>query len=276
MEAEGIEFPKKAIKIDPIFRARHFLFDRDLVFVIMPFSEPWSERIWKKLKTIVESMHLRAERGDEKYGAIVTEDIWRSIMECRLLLADLTGWNPNVFYELGVAHTIGKPVVLLTQPASRLPFDTQGLRLLLYTDDPDGMKKLEEELPRWIENCLYAPIVVGPASAALEKHKKQQQKEISKARIKEAWCSKTDFFDPPLPPINFPDLRSRLALIKLRMMEDALSFSAKIIERLVADLKQIWPRTWEGLTPEDIANRIDEIEEVAIKYRAENRKEKGR
>ena len=71
----------KYIRVEPIFHERRFVFDNKLVFVLMPFSESWSDRIWEKLKEIIESKGLRAERADNRYGAIITEDIWTGIME---------------------------------------------------------------------------------------------------------------------------------------------------------------------------------------------------
>lgn len=142
------------VRINPIFHERNFVFDKKLVFVLMPFSEPWSDKIWEKVTQIIVAKGLRPQRADNRYGAIITEDIWTGIMEARLVICDTTGWNPNVFYELGIAHTLGKHVILLTQPTNHLPFDTQGLRHFIYTDNPDGIRKLEAELPQWIDYCL--------------------------------------------------------------------------------------------------------------------------
>jgi hypothetical protein len=273
MEAEEIELKiGRKLRIDPIFRERQFVFDRNLVFVLMPFSEPWSERIWEKLKSIIESKHLRAERADNKCGAIIAEDIWKGIMESRLLICDTTGWNPNVFYELGIAHTIGKQVVLLTQPTHHLPFDTQGLRHLFYTDNPDGMRKLDEELPKWIDHCLSTSTGVGLTATGEKRHAKRVQRETHKMRVRDAWRFNTNDYDPPLPPLNHPALRVQLGAVKMRMMEYAWSFSGEDIERLVIDLKEVWPETWEELTAAEIIDKIDEIEEVVAKYRAEYRK----
>jgi len=170
----------KHIRVEPIFHERRFVFDKKLVFVLMPFSEPWSDRIWEKLKEIIESKGLRAERADNRYGAIITEDIWAGIMESRLIICDTSGWNPNVFYELGIAHTIGKHVILLTQPTHHLPFDTQGLRHLIYTDNPNGMRKLEKELPQWIDYCLSKKVHIGRISIKKPKIKKVRLKKRGK------------------------------------------------------------------------------------------------
>jgi hypothetical protein len=274
----------RTIRIDPIFHERRFLFDEKLVFVLMPFSEPWSDRIWEKLRVIIESKSLRAERADNRFGAIITEDIWTAIMECRLLICDTTGWNPNVFYELGIAHTIGKPVIMLTQPTHHLPFDTQGLRHLVYTDNPDGMKKLDEELPPWIDHCLSIATRVGlvyrlerealkmeKEAARMRKTAAAMNKKATRNKIKEAWLLNTKGYDPPLPPMSNQVLRTQIGSVKARMMEYAYPLSAEKIETLITDLKRVWPETWEGLIEEEAAKKSAEIAEVVNKHRAEYR-----
>jgi hypothetical protein len=274
----------KTLRIVPIFRERQFVFDEKLVFVLMPFSEPWSDRIWEKLRMTIESKGLRAERADNRYGAIITEDIWTGIMESRLLICDTTGWNPNVFYELGIAHTIGKPVILLTQPTHHLPFDTQGLRHLIYTDNPDGMRKLDEELPQWIDHCLSVFTRIGlvnrqereawkreRAAARMQRRVAAMEKKTIREKIKDAWLLNTKGYDPPLPPMNQQVLRGQLGAVRMKMMEYAYPFSVKEIEKLVTDLKRVWPETWEGLTVEEATKKSAEIEEVVNKYRADYR-----
>ena len=62
------------------------------------------------------------------------------------MIADCTGRDPNVFYEIGVAHTVGKPVVLITQSADDVPFDLRAIRFIEYQYTPPGMRVFEERL----------------------------------------------------------------------------------------------------------------------------------
>lgn len=276
------------VRINPIFRERNFVFDKKLVFVIMPFSDPWSDRIWEKLTQIITSKGLRAERADNRYGAIITEDIWMGIMESKLIICDTTGWNPNVFYELGIAHTLGKHVILLTQPTNHLPFDTQGLRHFIYTDNPDGMRKLESELPQWIDYCLTLKISterifeenLSPkdekairksekAEREAERQAERQAKKEERAKIKAAWLLNSKGYDPDLPPLYQPTLRSQLGAAKIRMMQYAFAFSEDKIEQLVNDLKTVWPENWAGLSVEEITKKCEEIEEVVNSRRGD-------
>ncbi|RRD07380.1 hypothetical protein EII34_02550 [Arachnia propionica] len=66
--------------------------------------------------------------------------IWRS----RFVLADLTGKNPNVFYETGIAHSVGRRTILITQSMADVPFDLQGLRVLHYLDNEEGRHRLSQ------------------------------------------------------------------------------------------------------------------------------------
>lgn len=64
-------------------------------------------------------------------------DIWKMIQEAKVLVAELTEKNANVFYELGLAHALGKPVVLIADNLGDVPFDLQSLRVIIYNkNDP--------------------------------------------------------------------------------------------------------------------------------------------
>jgi hypothetical protein len=141
----------------PIFQARDFVPDNTSVFVLMPFSEPWSDKIWETIQRIVEEQGLKAERADNKHGHIITEDIWKGIVEARIIIADVTALNPNVFYELGISHTVGRDIILITQSSEKFPFDTQGYRHIIYSNDSAGIKVLEKEIPLKIEHYMKNP-----------------------------------------------------------------------------------------------------------------------
>ena len=73
-------------------------------------------------------------------------EIWNAICASQIVIADCTGRNPNVFYEIGVAHTVGKPVILLTQIVEDVPFDLRHIRFIKYELTRRGMQKFEEDL----------------------------------------------------------------------------------------------------------------------------------
>jgi hypothetical protein len=132
----------------PVFQGRDFAVDLKSCFVLMPFHEPWSDRIWSRhIKPTVESVGLKCTRADDLcLPDVIIEDIWRAINQANVIIADLTGRNPNVFYELGIAHVIGIPAILLSQDHEIPAFDTAHWRQIRYQDNSEGCEKLENQL----------------------------------------------------------------------------------------------------------------------------------
>jgi len=137
----------RSMVVQPIFGRADKLSRPIDVFVLMPFSDElklvWNDHI----KKVVSALNLNANRADDFFTShSVMEDIWVAICEAKVIIADCTGRNPNVFYEIGIAHTIGKPVVLTTQNREDVPFDLRHLRYIEYKYTPPGMQKFEEAL----------------------------------------------------------------------------------------------------------------------------------
>jgi hypothetical protein len=141
---------EQELMVAPIFTGRGFSVESDVVFVLMPFAAPWSERVWKHIQNVCKTVGLRAKRADDLYGSDVMEDVWQGICQARVVIADLTTRNPNVFYELGLAHTYGKRFVLLTQKQEDVPFDLKRFRYVLYEDNVEGFERLAETLEKML------------------------------------------------------------------------------------------------------------------------------
>ena len=155
-EIANVERLKRIVRLNPIFGGREFLVDQQLVFVLSPFHEPFNTIYTDHISPSVESIHgLRCLRADDIYdNRPIMEDIWRFTNEARLLVAELTGRNPNVFYETGIAHTVGKDVILITQSMDDVPFDLKHLRCVVYEYTPRGIKTLEDNLKNTIGSVL--------------------------------------------------------------------------------------------------------------------------
>ena len=120
-------------------------FDEDLQVVYEDFVRP----------TLVDGCNLHCERGDDVFGSnVIMEDILKSISSADVILADLTRKNANVFYEVGICHALGKPVLLLAQSIDDVPFDLRHRRVLLYDYSPRGCKRLEETLSKNMKAVL--------------------------------------------------------------------------------------------------------------------------
>jgi hypothetical protein len=108
------------------------------------------------IRPVVKSYNQRLNciRADNLYGQKVMQDIYESIAKARIIIADVTGCNPNVFYELGMAHTFGKDVILLTQAVEESPFDIKSFRHYIYSNDGPGYDVLRKCLLKALESFL--------------------------------------------------------------------------------------------------------------------------
>lgn len=113
-------------------------------FVLMPFKEPHFEYFNGIIVPAVEEAGLTAVKGDDIYGtAPIIQDIWNLIWKARVVIAEVTGRNANVNYELGMCHALGVPTVLITQDMNDVPFDYKHLRCIVYdTRRVDWQEKL--------------------------------------------------------------------------------------------------------------------------------------
>ena len=99
-------------------------------FVIMPFSPTYETEYERIIRPAVEAAGLACIRADEIYSKPqITADIWKSLRAARIVIAELTGKNSNVLYEVGLAHALGKPVIIITRNEDDVPFD--------LVDEPD-------------------------------------------------------------------------------------------------------------------------------------------
>ena len=117
------------------------------IFVLMPFVPELRPVYDDHITIVADSLGLSVARADDIFKAgSVMEDVWNLMHACRILIADCTGRNPNVFYEIGLAHSIGKRVILLAQSDEDIPFDIKHLRYISYEYTPRGMKEFEARL----------------------------------------------------------------------------------------------------------------------------------
>jgi len=109
------------------------------VFVVMPFKDDLTRSYNEVIKPTLEAEGCIVKRADEFTShQNILKDIISGIFNADLIIADLTEHNPNVYYELGVAHSLNKPAILLTRDIKNLPFDLASYRTVPYSDSlPD-------------------------------------------------------------------------------------------------------------------------------------------
>src|ERR1051325_8167860 len=102
-------------------------------FVLMPFSKEFDDMYKFGIKEPASQLEILAERVDEQiYTEGILERIYRQIDIADIIIADMTGQNPNVFYEVGYAHAKTKMCILLTSNANDIPFDLKHRRHIVY------------------------------------------------------------------------------------------------------------------------------------------------
>lgn len=116
-------------------------------FVLMPFAQELVD-VYNFLivKGLEQSGYVVKRADDIKSQNNILSDIISAIVSSDLIVADLTGSNPNVYYELGVAHALNKNVILLTQDIDELPFDLRSYRVISYSVHFSKMNQAKEEL----------------------------------------------------------------------------------------------------------------------------------
>jgi hypothetical protein len=126
--------------------------DLPRAFVVMQFAEPYDTFYREVIQPQIKAAKFEVVRIDEKAGpGIIFQDIQREIEQAEIVIAEITPANPNVFYELGYAHALGKPTILLAQRDSKLPFDIRSYRVVFYNDTIGGKGEVERDLRRHLE-----------------------------------------------------------------------------------------------------------------------------
>lgn len=131
-------------------------------FIITPIGNASSEIRRKAdgvinsvLKPILEEMNIKPIVPHESdIPGPIDDTIIKYILNCHLCIANLTGLNPNVMYELAVRHAANKPIVCIIEDGTQLPFDITTERVLFYTNDMQGVIELRNKLPNFIKNAL--------------------------------------------------------------------------------------------------------------------------
>jgi hypothetical protein len=133
---------------------RIYSVEDDLLSVMMPFSGDFKE-VYVMLQQVADSFGLNCLRADDIWeNEAIIQDIVSLICRSRIVICDCTGRNPNVFYEAGIAHVLGKDVILIAQNEQDIPFDLRHLRYLRYLNNNEGRDDLSTQLSKRIATIL--------------------------------------------------------------------------------------------------------------------------
>ena len=138
-----------------VFRIEeHEQIEPTLVSAMMPFDAAFSS-VYDSIREAADNVGLRSRRADDIWeNAAVIQDVVSLIDRSRVVVCDCTGRNPNVFYEAGIAHTLGREVILITQADQDIPFDLRHLRYVRYLNNGEGRAALTTVLQSRMQTIL--------------------------------------------------------------------------------------------------------------------------
>ncbi|RAJ89922.1 hypothetical protein LX87_05611 [Larkinella arboricola] len=147
------EVPKKLISFAPqVFQVPDKPQNEKLVSVMLPFK---LVRTHEAVKKACEDLNLECKKADDIWvNTTFIQDIFELIFTSHVVIADFTDKNPNVFYEVGIAHTLGKTVIPITQSIADVPSDLGHHRVLKYLPNEQGYEDLITELKKRLKTLV--------------------------------------------------------------------------------------------------------------------------
>lgn len=147
------EIPKKIISFSPqVFEVPNKPQQEKLVAVMLPFK---LDKTFVAITNACKNLNVDCKKADDIWeNSTFIQDIFELIFTCKVVVADFTGKNPNVFYEVGIAHTLGKTVIPITQSTDDIPTDLGHHRALKYLPNEQGYKDLTSELEKRIRTLI--------------------------------------------------------------------------------------------------------------------------
>lgn len=233
-------------------------------FVVMPFSKemkPIYDRIYEP---VIRDCQLEPVRIDTIFKAgLITKDIFDAIQVAELIIADLTEANPNVYYELGIAHREKKPVILTCQDIDNdVRFDVKSLRCIEYAPgkDPFWNDQLREDLKKAIDETLAQPLssVATPWLGPINEQKATPTEEnllqaqlnqimdvvtslhsqITREKSQSKFDKRYEFIKARRDELENEQVKIRAVLAELKNRNDALELELRKRDTIIYTLEQ--------------------------------------
>lgn len=149
------ETPKKIIAFSPqVFEVPNKPLNDKLVAVMMPFNGSFSGS-FEAINKACGEVNLECKKANDIWeNSTFIQDIFELIFTSKIVIGDFTGKNPNVFYEIGIAHTLGKTVIPITQSIDDVPADLRHHRVLKYLPNTEGYIELQKELVKRLQTLI--------------------------------------------------------------------------------------------------------------------------
>ena len=144
--------------------------EKPFAFVLMPFDAEFADVYSLGIKDTVEQSGMFAERVDEQvfHSEGILERIYNQIEVADFIIADMTGRNANVFYEVGYAHAKNKQCVLLTRNAQDIPFDLKHHRHIVYSSVSELKQRLRLDIEYIKEQLALREIPIRVSLAKID------------------------------------------------------------------------------------------------------------
>jgi hypothetical protein len=145
----------KHITFSPsVFNTPNKPINKKLVSVMMPFNKAF-DGTYLAIKRVTDLIKLECYRADDIWeNSTFIQDIFELIFCAEIVIVDFTGRNPNVMYETGIAHTLGKEVIPIAQTLNDIPSDLAHHRALIYLANDEGYRTLSNELYKRINSII--------------------------------------------------------------------------------------------------------------------------
>ena len=224
--------------------------------MISPFGEPFDEYYREIYRPGIEAAGLDPIRADEIFRpGVFMREVVEQIASCAVALAELTGRNANVFYELGLAHALGKPVVLLAQQPEDVPADLRAIRWIRYDRvRPHWSSKLQTDIAEALQAALAgepSPVIDGPSDrdlarrlAAVSGTQKHILDHLRSAPSPIALPLLSQRFKKPASEMYY-----RLETLRLSGMVTATQETTEPAYELTRELLSVWPSRTSYLGP---------------------------
>ena len=153
---------RRVVLVDEDFTFRGMIREGDIIkrklrcFSILPFQSPYMDMYKDCIKPLFQNeFEITIEQGDEIFntGSII-DIIQKRIESANFIIADVSMQNPNVYYEVGYSHALGKEIIFITQDINEVPFDIRNQRCLTYSYSDAGIEKFKEKLRKSLREII--------------------------------------------------------------------------------------------------------------------------
>ena len=152
--AEGAASDQRLSAAPVVFKVPATGIENDLVSVMRPFKDGF-ECVSGAVEAACAKLELRCrDANTEWHESEIVQDVFSLLYRSRVVVCDFSDQNPNVFYETGIAHTLGRPVIPIVRDWRDVPFDLCHHRYLEYKTDEGGLAKLEEQIEGRLRSLL--------------------------------------------------------------------------------------------------------------------------